>query len=126
MMMMMMIIILSLEPGRDGSPEVKLNFIKYEFPLSSYTQVGTFTSTGLAEGTVPQGIGKVVEMRIRVLGHNSESWIILSEVTTTLCTIALNLLTASQIEIFGHPRTIVTKIMRAIEVLHWEELTAVY
>ena len=95
MMMMMMIIILSVEPGRDGSPEVKLNFIKYEFPLSSYTQVGTFTSTGLAEGTVPQGIGKVVEMRIRVLGHNSESWIILSEVTTTLCTIALNLLTAS-------------------------------
>lgn len=68
------------EPGRDGSPEVKLNFIKYEFPLSSYTQVGTFTSTGLAEGTVPQGIGKVVEMRIRVLGHNSESWIILSEI----------------------------------------------
>ena len=125
-MMMMMIIILSVEPGRDGSPEVKLNFIKYEFPLSSYTQVGTFTSTGLAEGTVPQGIGKVVEMRIRVLGHNSESWIILSEVTTTLCTIALNLLTASQIEIFGHPRTTVTKIMRAVEVLHWEELTAVY
>ena len=74
------------EPGRDGSPEVKQNFMKYEFPLSSYTQVGTFTATGLAEGTVPRGIGKVVEIRIRVLGHNSESWIILSEVTTKLGT----------------------------------------
>lgn len=95
---------MSLEPGRDGSPEVKMNFIKYEFPLSSYIEVGTFTSTGLAEGTVPQGIGKVVEMRIRVFGHNSESWIILSEVTTTLGTIPLNFLTTNQIEIFCHPR----------------------
>ena len=81
-----------------------MNFIKYEFPLSSYTEVGTFTSTGLAEGTVPQGIGKVVEMRIRVFGHNSESWIILSEVTTTLGTTSLNFFTTNQIEIFGHPR----------------------
>lgn len=77
-------LILSVEPGRDGSPEAKQNFMKYEFPLSSYTRVGTFTASGLAEGIVPQGIGKVVEMRIRVLGHNSESWIILSEVTTRL------------------------------------------
>ena len=84
-------ITLSLEPGRDGSPEAKQNFMKYEFPLSSYTQVGKFTATGLAEGTVPQGIGKVVEMRIRVLGHNSESWIILSEVRTKLATTLLNL-----------------------------------
>lgn len=85
---------MSLEPGRDGSPEAKQNFMKHEFPLSSYTQVGTFTNTGLAEGTLPEGIGKVVEMRIRVLGHNSESWIILSEVTTNLGTTPLNLLTA--------------------------------
>ena len=78
-------IIFFLEPGRDVSPEAKKNFMKYEFPLSSYTRVGTFTATGLAEGTVPQEIGKVVEMRIRVLGHNSESWIILSEVIITPC-----------------------------------------
>lgn len=76
--------ILSLEPGREGSPEAKKNFMKYEFPLSSYTRVGTFTPNGLAEGEVPEDIGKVTELRIRVLGHNSESWIILSEVTTTL------------------------------------------
>ena len=54
--------------------------MKYEFPLSSYTRVGEFTLSGLAEGEVPQEIGKVTEMRIRVLGHNSENWIILSEV----------------------------------------------
>ena len=89
-------IIFSLEPGRDGSPEAKKNFMKYEFPLSSYTRVATFTATGLAEGTVPQEIGKVVEMRIRVLGHNSASWIILSEVIQTLCSAPLNLLTANQ------------------------------
>ena len=55
--------------------------MKYEFPRSSYIRVGEFTPSGLAEGEVPQAIGKVTEMRIRVLGHNNESWIILSEVT---------------------------------------------
>lgn len=73
--------IFSVEPGRDSSPEAKINFMKYEFPLSSYKYVGMFTSNGLAEGMVPEDIGKVVEMRIRVLGHASESWIILSEVS---------------------------------------------
>lgn len=102
-------IIFSLEPGRDGSPEAKKNFMVYEFPLSSYTHVGTFTATGLAEGTVPQEIGKVVEMRIRVLGHNSASWIILSEVIPTLCTAPLNLLTTNQnkVYIFGNPKHII-------------------
>ena len=72
---------LFLEPGREGSPEAKKNFLKYEFPFSSYKSVGTFTLAGLADGTVPQEIGKIVEMRIRVLGHNSLNWIMLSEVT---------------------------------------------
>ena len=76
--------ILSLEPGREASPEAKKNFMKYEFPLSSYRQVGAFTGNGLAEGVVPQDIGKVVEMRIRVLSHSSENWIIISEVTMRL------------------------------------------
>ena len=56
--------------------------MKYEYPLSSYIRVGVFSPNGLAEGQVPQDIGKVSEMRIRVWGHNSESWIILSEVKT--------------------------------------------
>ena len=56
--------------------------MKYEFPLSTYTKVGAFTPSGLAEGEVPRDIGKVTELRIRVLGHNSASWIILSEVMT--------------------------------------------
>lgn len=68
------------EPGRDASPEAKKNFMKYEYPLSSYIRVGVFSPNGLAEGQVPQNIGKVSEMRIRVWGHNSESWIILSEI----------------------------------------------
>ncbi|KAJ7376863.1 hypothetical protein OS493_032011 [Desmophyllum pertusum] len=68
------------EPGREASPEAKKNFMKYEFPLSSYRQVGAFTGNGLAEGVVPQDIGKVVEMRIRVLSHSSENWIIISEI----------------------------------------------
>ena len=58
--------------------------MKYEFPLSSYTSVGAFALSGLAEGVVPPEIGKVVEIRIRVLGHNSANWIILSEVRTRL------------------------------------------
>lgn len=72
----------SSEPGGDASPEAKKNFMKYEYPLSSYIRVGVFSPNGLAEGHVPQDIGKVSEMRIRVWGHNSESWIILSEVKT--------------------------------------------
>lgn len=72
----------SSEPGRDASPEAKKNFMKYEYPLSRYIRVGVFSPNGLAEGRVPQDIGKVSEMRIRVWGHNSESWIILSEVKT--------------------------------------------
>ncbi|PFX20788.1 Alpha-1,3-mannosyl-glycoprotein 4-beta-N-acetylglucosaminyltransferase B [Stylophora pistillata] len=69
-----------VKPGREGSPEAKKNFLKYEFPFSSYKSVGTFTLAGLADGTVPQEIGKIVEMRIRVLGHNSLNWIMLSEI----------------------------------------------
>lgn len=68
------------EPGREGSPEAKKNFMKYEFPLTSYKSVGMFTPAGLADGTVPEEIGKVVEMRVRVLGHNSLNWIMLSEI----------------------------------------------
>lgn len=48
--------------------------------MSSYKSVGTFTLAGLADGTVPHEIGKIVEMRIRVLGHNSLNWIMLSEI----------------------------------------------
>ena len=69
-----------IEPGRDSSPEAKKDFIKYEFPRSTYTRVGEFSLNGLADNEVPQEIGEVAEMRIRVLGHNSENWIILSEV----------------------------------------------
>lgn len=76
---------LSLEPGREGSPEAKKNFMKYEFPLTSYKSVGMFTPAGLADGTVPEEIGKVVEMRVRVLGHNSLNWIMLSEVRIDEC-----------------------------------------
>ena len=54
--------------------------MKYEFPVSAYTRVGEFNLNGLAEGVVPQAIGEVAEIRIRVLGHNSENWIIMSEV----------------------------------------------
>lgn len=68
------------EPGRDSSPETKKDFIKYEFPRSTYTRVGEFGLNGLADNEVPQEIGEVTEMRIRVLGHNSENWIILSEI----------------------------------------------
>lgn len=68
------------EPGRDSSPETKKDFIKYEFPRSTYTRVGEFGLNGLADNEVPQDIGEVAEMRIRVLGHNSENWIILSEI----------------------------------------------
>lgn len=68
------------EPGRDSSPETKKDFIKYEFPRSTYTRVGEFGLNGLADNEVPQEIGEVAEMRIRVLGHNSENWIILSEI----------------------------------------------
>lgn len=54
--------------------------MKHEFPSSAYINIGEFTPNGLAEGGVPQGISKVSEIRIRVLGHNSENWIIISEV----------------------------------------------
>ena len=73
-------IVILIEPGRDASPEAKKNFLKYEFPLSSYKVVGSFNLNGLAEGTVPKNIGNVVEMRIHVIGHNSENWVMLSEV----------------------------------------------
>lgn len=79
-----------VEPGRDSSPETKKDFIKYEFPRSTYTRVGEFGLNGLADNEVPQEIGEVAEMRIRVLGHNSENWIILSEVqslASCLCNI---------------------------------------
>lgn len=68
------------EPGRESSPEAKKYFMKHEFPSSAYINIGEFTANGLAEGGVPQGISKVSEIRIRVLGHNSENWIIISEI----------------------------------------------
>lgn len=68
------------EPREDSSPEAKKDFMKYEFPVSAYTRVGEFNLNGLAEGVVPQAIGEVAEIRIRVLGHNSENWIIMSEI----------------------------------------------
>ncbi|XP_031555790.1 alpha-1,3-mannosyl-glycoprotein 4-beta-N-acetylglucosaminyltransferase A-like [Actinia tenebrosa] len=63
-----------------ASPEAKKNYTRNEYPLSAYTTVGQFNSYGLAEGTVSKNLDKVVELRIRILTHQSPNWIIISEI----------------------------------------------
>ncbi|KAK3700431.1 hypothetical protein QZH41_015290, partial [Actinostola sp. cb2023] len=73
----------------DASPEAKKNYTRGEYPLSAYINIGKFDNYGIAENSaVPENVGKVVELRIRILMHQSPNWIIFSEV----CVELLNLL----------------------------------
>ncbi|KXJ28472.1 alpha-1,3-mannosyl-glycoprotein 4-beta-N-acetylglucosaminyltransferase A [Exaiptasia diaphana] len=65
----------------DASPEAKKNYTRKEYPMSAYQNVGNFNNYGMAENkAVSEKIGKVVELRIRVLMHQSPNWIIFSEI----------------------------------------------
>ena len=56
-------------------------FIKNEYPVSTYTPIGRFDSTGLAQGHVENNLGEIGELRIRVIAHSGENWVIFSEVS---------------------------------------------
>ena len=43
--------------------------------------MGKFSPTGLASGKIPNNIGPLAELRIRVLSHKKENWVALSEVS---------------------------------------------
>lgn len=66
--------------GSDSSPEAKKLFIRNEYPVSSYTTIGQFDPNGLAQGLVEKKIGKIVELRIRVIAHGRANWVIFSEI----------------------------------------------
>lgn len=74
--------LLQLEVSSDAPPDVKHEFLKKKYPISSYRPVGYFLSNGLAEGRIPVEIGKVSELRIRFIGQKGKNWIILSDVST--------------------------------------------
>ena len=61
----------------DDDNEIKM---KDEYDDNDYIVVGKFSQNGTAEGKVPENIGKVAEMRIRVITHKKENWVLLNEV----------------------------------------------
>lgn len=50
-----------------------------EYFPSDYVLVGRFVN-GLADGTVPNEIGEVSELLIRINDHIGQNWVIISEV----------------------------------------------
>jgi len=53
---------------------------KAEAPDGEYVKVGEFDGDGIASGTVPDEIGRLKRMRLRVLG-NLDNWVIITEVS---------------------------------------------
>ena len=58
----------------------KENHIQNEYKKKDYIEVGKFSSTGLSSNRVPDNIGPIAELRIRVLEHKNENWVAVSEV----------------------------------------------
>ena len=65
--------------------EAQKKFVKGEFLPSDYIRVAKFVN-GLAESDVPNTIGKVSELLIRVNDHTGQNWVIISEVGILVCT----------------------------------------
>lgn len=54
--------------------------IKDEYKQKDYIQVGRFSPLGIASSKIPTSIGQIAELRIRVLQHQNENWVALSEI----------------------------------------------
>ena len=59
----------------------KENYIQNEYNRDTYIEVGRFSANGLAANKVPDSIGAIAELRIRVIDHKNENWVALSEVS---------------------------------------------
>eukprot|EP00795_Rhopilema_esculentum_P000954 gene954-10720_t len=58
----------------------KESYIQNEYNRDIYIEVGRFSANGLAANKVPDNIGAIAELRIRVVDHKNENWVALSEV----------------------------------------------
>ena len=81
MMVTFLCIYISVTEAEMVNLQDKENAIQNEYRRENYIVVGKFTSTGLAAGRLPNDIGPLAEMRIRVLDHKNENWVALSEVS---------------------------------------------
>lgn len=59
--------------------EAQKEFVKVEYLPADYIRVGKFVN-GLADSAVPNAIGKISELLIRVNDHTGQNWVIISEV----------------------------------------------
>ena len=60
--------------------EAQKKFIRDEFYPADYIKVGNFVN-GLAAGLVPNTVGDVSELLIRINNHTGQNWVIISEVS---------------------------------------------
>ncbi|XP_065058863.1 alpha-1,3-mannosyl-glycoprotein 4-beta-N-acetylglucosaminyltransferase B-like isoform X2 [Rhopilema esculentum] len=58
----------------------KESYIQNEYNRDIYIEVGRFSANGLAANKVPDNIGAIAELRIRVVDHKNENWVALSEI----------------------------------------------
>lgn len=59
--------------------EAQKTFVKDEFYATDYIKIGKFVN-GLATGPVPDSVGEVREVLIRVNNHTERNWVIISEI----------------------------------------------